>query len=172
MACPIGNRDWFRWVTRAQNIPDDFTAFDTLARLVGHGKAMVGGVYAARQAYGRLVVQPEIHPRSNEDKLLCNEIRRGTARGLAAVEWIGFGCALVHRAVFLEIQQRFPQLAPKTEIDPWHFFDPVGSEGEDEAFCVRARTCDIPIWLDCELFCGHVGHQIFLPEHTQAVMAV
>jgi hypothetical protein len=44
--------------------------------------------------------------------------------------------------------------------------------GEDEAFCQRAKGCSIPIWLDTQLICGHVGQMAFLPEHTQSALAL
>jgi hypothetical protein len=169
IAAPINKPDWYRWLTRSETIPDESCRFDFLERLMNHGKAMVGGVYAARQWHGRLVIQPEIHPRSHEDTLLCNEIRRGTARGLRDVDWIAFGCALVHRDVFLEVGKRFPDLAPQSEFAPWRFFQPTGDEGEDEAFCRRVKSCAIPIWLDTQLICGHIGPMCFLPEHTSPV---
>lgn len=172
MAAPIANRDWFRWITASEVIPDEACRYDVLERLLGHGKAIVGGVYASRRFHGRLVMQPEINPRHHEDKLLCNDIRRGTARGLAGVEWLGFGCALVHREVFLEVQRRFPDLRPLSEYAPWRFFQTLGDEGEDEAFCTRVRACSIPIWLDSQLFAGHVGSMCFMPEHTQPIMAL
>lgn len=172
IAAPIANHDWFRWITGSQTVPDEACRYDVLNRLLGSSKAIIGGVYASRRYHGQLVIQPEIHPRHHEDKLLCNEIRRGTARGLAAVEWIGFGCALIHREVFLEVQRRFPDLAPQTEISPWRFFDTQGDMGEDESFCQRVRACSIPIWLDTQLVAGHIGSQCFMPEHTAAVMAM
>jgi hypothetical protein len=172
MAAPIANPDWYKWVTGAQSVPDEYMAYDVLTRLMGHGKAMIGGVYASRRVHGQLVIQPEIKPRHHEDRLLCNDIRKGTARGLMGVDWIGFGCALVHREVFLEVQRRFPDLRPTSELAPWRFFQALGDEGEDEAFSNRVRGCSIPIWLDTQLVCGHVGSQVFLPEHTQAVMAL
>ena len=172
IAAPIANRDWFRWITGSEVVPDEACRYDGLIRLMNHGKAVIGGVYASRRYHGALVIQPEIHPRHHEDKLLANDIRRGTARGLAAVEWLGFGCALVHREVFLEIQRKFPDLAPQSEFDPWGFFDTRGSKGEDEAFCERARACGIPLWLDTQLICGHIGSMAFMPEHTQARLAM
>lgn len=172
VAGPIANQDWYRWITRSETIPDEVCKFDLLQRLLSHGKAIVGGVYASRTYHGPLVIQPDVHPRSHEDKLLCNEIRRGTARGLAAVDWIGFGCALVHREVFLEVQRRFPNLAPREEFAPWRYFEPQYDQGEDEAFCQRVRACSIPIWLDTQLICAHVGNIAFLPEHTQPRMAL
>jgi hypothetical protein len=169
MACPIANADWYKWITGTTTVPDEGTRYDFLARLLGHGKAVAGAVYASRKYHGSLVIQPEIHPRGPEDKLLSNEIRRGTARGLAAVDWVGFGCALVHREVFLELQRRFPELAPQSEFSPWRFFQPLADEGEDQAFCTRVRRCDIPIWLDTQLVCGHIGSMAFMPEHTMAL---
>jgi hypothetical protein len=84
------------------------------------------------------------------------------------VEWVGFGCALVHREVFLEVQRNFPHLAPLSEMGPWRYFQPEGDEGEDESFCRRVRQCAIPIWLDTQLICGHIGSMAFLPEHSVA----
>lgn len=172
MAPPINNADWYRWITNCSNVPQEYCGYDVLTRLLGQGKPIIGGIYASRKWRGSLVIQPEIRPRSHEDKLLCNEIRRGTARGLVEVDWIGFGVAMVHREVFLEVQRNFPQLAPQVEGAPWRFFQPEGDAGEDEAFCARVRQCAIPIWLDTQLIAGHIGSMAFLPEHTQAQMAV
>ena len=172
MVPPISNPDWYKSITVPTAVPEEYCSYDVLGRLLSHGKPVVGGVYASRRWHGRLVMQPEINPRNHEDKLLCNEIRRGTARGLAGVEWIGFGCAIVHREVFLELQRAFPQLAPQAEHLPWRFFQTEGDEGEDEAFCKRCRACSIPIWLDTQLVCGHIGSMAFMPEHTAPVMAL
>ena len=157
IAAPIANGNWYRWITASTNISNEACEFDVLERLLSHRKPIVGGVYASRKYHGQLVIQPEIKPRSHEDKLLANQIRRGQGQGLAAVEWVGFGVALVHREVFLEVQRRFPQLAPQSEIAPWRFFHVEGDEGEDEAFCQRVRACSIPVWLDTQLVCGHIG---------------
>jgi hypothetical protein len=172
IAAPIGHRDWFQDVIRASMLPEEALQYEVLSRLLSHNKPIVGGVYASRQWHGKLVIQPEIHPRSHDDKLLCNDIRRGTARGLAAVDWVGFGLALIHREVFLEIQRTQQDIAPQNGESPWRFFQTAGDEGEDEAFCQRARQCGIPIWLDTQLVCGHIGNMAFLPEHTAAVMAM
>jgi hypothetical protein len=167
MVVPIGKPDWFKSVSVPSNIPEEYCAYNALDRLLNHKKAMIGGVYAGRRWRGPLIIQPEIHPRDHEDTLLCNEIRRGTARGIKEVDWIGFGLALIHREVFLEVQRNFPQLAPQTEFAPWRFFQIEKDEGEDEAFCKRVRICNIPIWLDTQLIAGHIGPMCFLPEHTQ-----
>jgi hypothetical protein len=169
MAAPINNSSWFHWITNCNAVPEESCNFDVLGRLLGSSKAVVGGVYASRRWKGALVMQPEINPRHTQDKELCKEIRRGSARDLIEVDWIGFGCALVHRQVFEEVRRNFPQLAPQTEFSAWRFFEPEGDEGEDEAFCRRVRQCAIPIWLDTQLICGHIGSMAFLPEHTAPV---
>lgn len=166
---PIANASWFSWITNAEAVTQESTSFDVLGRLLGSAKAVVGGVYASRRWHGSLVIQPEINPRGSADRELCAEIRRGTARGLAEVDWVGFGCALVHREVFLEVQRNFPNLAPQTEFSAWRFFQPEGDEGEDEAFCRRVRQCAIPIWLDTQLICAHIGSMAFMPEHTAPI---
>jgi hypothetical protein len=172
IAAPIANGNWFRWITGSTNISNEACEYDVLGRLLSHRKAIVGGVYASRRYHGQLVIQPEIKPRSHEDKLLAIQISRGLGKGLAAVVWLGFGCCLVHRDVFLEVQRRFPDLAPQEEIAPWDFFRTNGLTGEDEAFCQRARACSIPIWLDTQLVCGHVGNMCYMPEHTASLMAL
>lgn len=172
MGAPIGKPDYFRWLTNSETINNETAAYEAVERLLSHRKACVGAVYASRKYHGGLVIQPEIHPRSHEDKLLANQIRRGQGQGLAGVEWIGFGCAIVHRDVFLEVQRKFPELAPQSEVEVWDFFRHQGMQGEDEAFCQRVRACAIPIWLDTQLVCGHQGSMMFLPEHTAAQMAL
>jgi hypothetical protein len=172
MGAPTGNADYFRWLTASEALNNEAASFDTLDRLLSHRKAIIGAVYSSRRFHGSLVAQPEIYPRNHEDKLLANQIRPGQASGLADVDWVGFGVALVHREVFLEIQRRFPDLAPKSEIDVWDFFRHEGREGEDEAFCRRAKACGIPVYLDTQLVCGHAGPMMFLPEHTQSQMAM
>jgi hypothetical protein len=172
MGAPIGKADYFRWLTNSETVNNEVASYDAVERLLGHRKACVGAVYASRRYHGQLVIQPEIHPRSHEDKLLANQIRRGQGQGLAGVEWIGFGCCLVHREVFLEVQRRFPDLAPQSELDVWDFFRHQGLQGEDEGFCQRVRACSIPIWLDTQLVCGHQGSMMFLPEHTRSQMAI
>lgn len=172
MGAPIGKPDYFRWLTNSETINNEIASYEAIDRLMSHRKAVVGAVYASRRYRGNLVIQPEIKPRSHEDKLLANQIRRGQGQGLADVEWIGFGCALVHREVFMEIQRRFPQLAPQTEVEVWDFFRHESIIGEDEAFCQRVKACGIPIYLDTQLVCGHQGSMMFLPEHTAAQMAL
>lgn len=58
----------------------------------------------------------------------------------------GFGCVLMRSDVFLDVQSRFGNM-----------FAPIANNGEDVAFCWRARQCGFKIWCDPTIVCGHVS---------------
>lgn len=61
----------------------------------------------------------------------------------------GFGCVLMKTDVFFDVQGRFGQM-----------FTPIGMNGEDIAFCWRARQCGFDIWCDPSVICGHVSYSV------------
>ena len=61
----------------------------------------------------------------------------------------GFGCVLMSTEVFLSVQS-----------EHGYMFTPIGNNGEDVAFCVRARQCGYKIWCDPSIICGHVGYSV------------
>ena len=61
----------------------------------------------------------------------------------------GFGCVLMKSDVFLDVYGRFKEM-----------FEPIGDNGEDVAFCWRARQCGYKIWCDPSVICGHVGYSV------------
>lgn len=61
----------------------------------------------------------------------------------------GFGCVLMKSDVFFDVQAKFGNM-----------FAPIGNNGEDVAFCWRARECGYKIFCDPEIICGHVGYSI------------
>lgn len=69
--------------------------------------------------------------------------------GLFEVGGCGFGCVLIDVSVFLDVQSRFGNM-----------FAPMGNNGEDIAFCLRARECGYKIMCDPSIICGHVGYSI------------
>lgn len=69
--------------------------------------------------------------------------------GLFEVGGCGFGCVLMKTDVFFDVQAKFGQM-----------FTPIGKNGEDVAFCWRARQCGYKIWCDPDVLCGHVGYSI------------
>lgn len=61
----------------------------------------------------------------------------------------GFGCVLMKTDVFFDVQGRFGQM-----------FAPIANNGEDIAFCWRARQCGYKIYCDPSILCGHVGYSV------------
>lgn len=59
----------------------------------------------------------------------------------------GFGCVLMKTDVFFDVQGRFGQM-----------FAPIANNGEDIAFCWRARQCGYKIYCDPSIKLGHVGY--------------
>ena len=61
----------------------------------------------------------------------------------------GFGCVLMKTDVFFDVQSKFGNM-----------FAPIGNNGEDVAFCWRARQCGYKIICDPSVICGHVGYSV------------
>lgn len=61
----------------------------------------------------------------------------------------GFGCVLMRTEVFLDVQSKHGNM-----------FAPIMNNGEDLAFCWRARDCGVKIWCDPSVICGHVGYSV------------
>lgn len=61
----------------------------------------------------------------------------------------GFGCVLMKTDVFLDVHSKHRNL-----------FAPLGNNGEDVAFCWRARDCGFKIWCDPSVILGHVGYSV------------
>lgn len=61
----------------------------------------------------------------------------------------GFGCVLMKTDVFFDVQAKFGNM-----------FSPIGNNGEDVAFCWRARQCGYKVICDPSVVCGHVGYSV------------
>ena len=61
----------------------------------------------------------------------------------------GFGCVLMKTDVFFDVQSKYGNM-----------FAPIGNNGEDVAFCWRARQCGYKIFCDPSMVCGHVGYSV------------
>ena len=69
--------------------------------------------------------------------------------GLFEVGACGFGCVLMKTDVFFDVHAKFGNM-----------FAPIGNNGEDVAFCWRARQCGYKIYCDPSIICGHVGYSV------------
>lgn len=69
--------------------------------------------------------------------------------GLFEVGGCGFGCVLMKTDVFFDVHAKYNQM-----------FAPIANNGEDIAFCWRARNCGYRIFCDPSVICGHVGYSV------------
>lgn len=69
--------------------------------------------------------------------------------GLFEVGGCGFGCVLMKTDVFFDVHAKYNQM-----------FAPIANNGEDIAFCWRARNCGYKIFCDPSVICGHVGYSV------------
>ena len=80
--------------------------------------------------------------------------------GLFEVGGCGFGCVLMSTEVFISVQAKHGNM-----------FAPMGNNGEDIAFCMRARDCGYKIWCDPSIICGHVGYSVVDDKFYKAFRA-
>ncbi len=166
-----GNGAWWRAVTRdlgnSATVNDATASYDFIKRFLSHNKPYVGGVYTTRRKGGPLVTQPDLHPRGQKDIISSDATRKNRAQGLyGPVDWLAIGFSCIHRIVFETIRKQNPGKIPKTPGEPYPYFNEEGCEGEDFVFCERARKAGFQLYLDAELFAGHIGRYCFLPGES------
>lgn len=104
MLVPFGDAKWYKAHTRF-DLPEKFSAFDTIDRLLSHGKTLVGALYFGRAPGARAVYNETNDPQEAA-------YARGAPYDLIKpTRWVGTGCFMVHRRVFEDIEKRFPALA-------------------------------------------------------------
>lgn len=161
IVCPIGRPQWFKEVCRLpDDYPDEAAGLNTLLRLVYHKQGLVGATYFERNAKGL----PVNSLRTDEN--YHNQIRRFHDKAIPC-NWVGTGCMLIHRQVFLDIQAKFPELEGEYEDRPFNFFQPEnGIGGEDISFCHRAEASGHQPHVDAALQPMHVGLCAFGQHNT------
>ena len=120
MIVPTGNAGWFNYHTGFE-FEEAFAGMHTPTRLRSHGKTIVGGLYFGRGPRARAVYYEAMLSSSAglmEDKMA----HAAPADRLRQCWWTGTGCLWHKREVFLDIQKAFPNLAPESTHEPWHFF--------------------------------------------------
>lgn len=169
MIPPTGNPEWFRYMTFCdewseftgnQKIPDSALAVPFIDRLVSHGKSIVGATYVGRQLRGR----PMFHEGVNT--IEGNRLARNYPGTLEQTDWVGTGCLLVHRQVYIDMKNAYPELAPTDEMPQWDFFRLLPGRGEDASFCTRAKKIGHQPFVDLGLYCAHVGKASYGPWNT------
>jgi len=123
---------------------------DTLIRMMDtmqkHDLDFLTGLYFRRVP----PYSPVLFDRLEYDKGICRWTEfKEIPDGLFEVGGCGFGCVLMKTDVFIDVQSVHGNM-----------FAPRGNNGEDLAFCMRARECGFKLWCDPSIICGHVGYSI------------
>ena len=149
----IGRPAWMRhWVQGARNILDLPLQRNVLARLIGSGKTLIGGAYFGRQEGGTIMCSD----------LTLAEKARSYPDEVLPVDWVATGCLLVHRKVFDSIREKHPDLAtPNNPAYKFDYFLPTKENGEDVAFCKRAKVSGHQPHIDLGLPVFHVGYKTY-----------
>lgn len=153
MVFPFGHGGAFCTMTGIKNIPANLASLETIERLTTRGRNVVGGCYWDRNGSGKLIAGGGV---------ITSPI---PSDRLVGVGFVGTGCLAVHRQVYLDIVQKFPEtLHPDSMGNECGFFTPIQTPqrmmGEDESFAWRATQCGHPSFLDLGLVCGHIGETI------------
>ena len=125
---------------------------DTLARLFNTLKKydldMVTGLYFRRVPPYTPVLFDTLNIDPETDECVWSEFKEIPAKPFE-VGGCGFGCVLMKTDVFFDVQSKFGNM-----------FAPIANNGEDVAFCWRARQCGFKIVCDPSVICGHVGYSV------------
>lgn len=154
MCFPMGHGGVYQTLTGMQNVPSAMLDLNTIDRLISWKKSIVGGCYWDRRGSGKLIAgsrQPILH-------MIPKNV-------LQPVDFVGTGCLAVHRQVFLDIAEKFPETMSAESLgNEAGFFTPMNTPqrmlGEDEAFAKRASDAGHTSFLDLGLVCGHIGRGV------------
>lgn len=137
------NADYIFWMDSDMTFPQDalLRMIDTLEK---NDLDILTGLYYRRVYPYTPVLFDRLEMRGN----ICSWSEfKELPEGLFEIGGCGFGCLLTKTDVFLDGLGRFGNM-----------FTPIGNNGEDIAFCVRARELGYKIMCDPSVECGHVGY--------------
>jgi hypothetical protein len=149
----IGRPNWMKnWVPAAKNIHDTALSRHVIHKLIGAGKTIVGCAYFGRREDAPLICS---------DQSLVRDARAYADR-VVPVDWVGTGCILIHRSVFNDIREVYPELGPENPGDGFDYFRSMGHGiGEDIAFCKRAKKAGHQPHVDLSVPTFHVGYKTY-----------
>lgn len=157
MCLPCGDARWFKAATAAPSFPDSYAGINAITRLLQTGKKMVGGCYFNRQPGGRGQFN-EAYTLAESNAIAHN----GPRNDVLPTRWVGTGCLLVHRSVYLDIIKA--KLVDQISSDEervqeyrYGFFNPIGANGEDVSFCDRAHRAGHQPHVDFATMPAHIG---------------
>lgn len=136
---PFGDAEWYRAHTHF-DFPEKFMAFNTLDRLMSHGKTLVGGLYFGRHPYG-----PPVTNEGSANSKIADYYRNGPYDKIQETRWVGTGCLLTHRSVFEDIEKKFPRLARNPGQSGGNWFTSTEASLLDQVARIRDTLADGPI---------------------------
>ncbi|WP_426956413.1 hypothetical protein [Muricoccus radiodurans] len=148
---------------------------DSVLRLLGHGRPLIGGLYRSKRVDRTEWVAAWA---TAED----GTVRRDTGTGAIEVAMLGAGFLLIHRDVLTRLAEALPETRYVTEEgEPAHaLFDagierrPDGTPGryvsEDYFFCHRWRAAGGEVWCDPGLLLQHQG-QVALAADPMTILS-
>lgn len=145
----------------AETIDEDLLNRHFAQRLMGHNQKLIGACY-----FGRRSVAPPMFNEGMRDHEAINAARRYNDE-VRETHWVGTGCLLIHRDVFLDIQKKFPALGPNADSQFWNYFLPEKNMGEDVAFCKRAKEAGHQPFVDFGIPVLHVGYCAYGAHNTK-----
>ena len=123
------------------------------------GAEIVTGVYYRRRAPYTPVLFDKLEI-NEEDQSADFSDFEDVPKDVFEVGGCGLGCALIDTSVFLDVFAKYGNC-----------FAPIGNNGEDAAFCWRARKCGNKIVADPKIKLGHVGQAVIGAETYAAYRA-
>lgn len=139
------NYDYVFWMDSDMVFPQDalIRLMDTLKK---NDLDIISGLYFRRVPPYSPTLFDKLEMRGN----ICSWSEfKEIPEGLFEIGGCGFGCVLMSTEVFLSVQAKHGNM-----------FAPIANNGEDIAFCWRARDCGYRIWCDPSVICGHVGYSV------------
>lgn len=120
---------------------------DTLERLLkdAEGRDFVSGVYYRRVAPYTPVLFNKLEM-TEDGSMDWTGYDEGIPEGIFEIGGCGFGCCLTSVDMLFDMMSNFRTL-----------FQPIGNNGEDVAFCIRAKQMGYHLWCDSSIQCGHIG---------------
>jgi hypothetical protein len=115
MVPPHGDARTYNEFTKF-HFTDRFAGENILNRLYSHNKTLIGGLYFGRHQFGLPMYAEGAN--NIDERNRCRRMVPFDA--IAPTQWVGTGCMLVHRQVFLDIQKKYPELKGKNGM--WNYF--------------------------------------------------
>jgi len=169
MAFPCGSPGWYNGAMGA-NLPDRLAGINTISRLMSHPDeyGIIGVLYFGRHDAGKAQCASGFSSDAENTKLHMHEYT-----GLKKEDWVGTGGVRIKRWVIEEMDKaieggKWPELKRRS-ADSWNgYFTPRKvQEGEDVAFCLRAKELGIQTYLDCDIEAMHIGDRPYHGRNTK-----